>query len=114
MAKVSAERLGSLIQREIALIINEQINDLQVGYVNITEVRVTKDHSFATVYYTILSDEPEILEKAEKLLTKHKGAIRMKLADKIRSTRRIPELIFKFDEALAYGNKIEAILDELK
>lgn len=114
MANVSAERLGSLIQREIALIINEEIKDLQVGYINITEVKVTKDHSFATIYYTILSDDAEILDKATKLLGKHKVSVRMKLADKIRSTRRIPELIFKFDEALAYGNHIEKLLSELK
>lgn len=114
MANVSAERLASLIQREVALIINDEIKDLQVGYINVTEVRVTKDHSFANIYYTILSDDEEVLDKATKLLAKHKGTIRMKLADKIRSTRRIPELIFKFDEALAYGNHIEKILKELK
>jgi len=66
MSNVSAERLGSLIQREITSIINEEIRDLQIGFINVTEVRVTKDHSFATIYYTILSDEEEILEKAKK------------------------------------------------
>jgi len=114
MSNVSAERLGSLIQREITSIINEEIRDLQIGFINVTEVRVTKEHSFATIYYTILSDEEEILEKAKKLLEKHKATIRMKLAEKIRSTRKVPELIFKFDEALAYGNHIEKILSELK
>lgn len=114
MANISTERLGSLIQREVAVIINEEIKDLQVGYINVTAVRVTKDHSFATIYYTILSDVEEVLDKASKLLTKHKVTIRMKLAEKIRNTRKIPELIFKFDEALAYGNHIEKLLKELK
>ncbi|MGI6787022.1 MAG: 30S ribosome-binding factor RbfA [Acholeplasmataceae bacterium] len=114
MARISTERLASLIQREVAVIINNEIKDLQVGYINVTEVRVTRDHSFATIYYTVLSDEKEILDKAKKLLDKNNGLIRMKLAEKIRNTRKIPELIFKFDEALAYGNRIDKILKELK
>ncbi|HHT82712.1 MAG TPA: 30S ribosome-binding factor RbfA [Acholeplasmataceae bacterium] len=114
MAKISTERLASLIQREVAIIINNEIKDLQVGYINVTEVRVTRDHSFATVYYTILSDDEEVLDKAKKLLEKNNGLIRMKLAEKIRNTRKIPELIYKFDQALAYGNHIEKILAELK
>lgn len=65
MAKISTERLASLIQREVAIIINNEIKDLQVGYINVTEVRVTRDHSFATVYYTILSDDEEVLDKAK-------------------------------------------------
>lgn len=114
MAKISTERLASLIQREVAIIINNEIKDLQVGYINVTEVRVTRDHSFATVYYTILSDDEEVLDKAKKLLEKNNALIRMKLAEKIRNTRKIPELIYKFDQALAYGNHIEKILAELK
>ncbi|MGI6781676.1 MAG: 30S ribosome-binding factor RbfA [Acholeplasmataceae bacterium] len=113
MGKISTERLASLVQREVAIIINDEIKDLQVGYINVTEVRVTRDHSFATIYYTILSDDQEVLDKARKLLDKNNGLIRMKLADKIRNTRKIPELIFKFDEALAYGNRIDKILKEL-
>jgi len=114
MTKVSTERLASLIQREVAIIVNNEIKDLQVGYINVTEARLTRDHSFATIYYTILSDDKEVLDKAKKLLDKNNGLIRMKLAGKIRSTRKIPELIFKFDEALAYGNHIDKILKELK
>ena len=39
---------------EVAIIINNEIKDLQVGYINVTEVRVTRDHSlqlFTTRFY---------------------------------------------------------------
>lgn len=111
---ISAERLATLVQREVALIINDTVRDGQVGYINVTEVRVNNDHSIATIYYTILSDEPVVIEKCAKLLSKNNSLIRMKLAEKIRNVRRIPELVFKYDEALAYGNHIEKILKELK
>jgi len=111
---LTTERLGTIIQREIVHIINDIIKNGLVGYYTITETRVTKDLSFATIYYTILSDDKEVIEIAADLLEKHKKEIRMKLATKIRKVRRVPDLVFKYDEALAYGNKIDSLLKELK
>ncbi|MFA5692760.1 MAG: 30S ribosome-binding factor RbfA [Acholeplasmataceae bacterium] len=111
---LSTERLGTIIQREIVHIINDIIKNSLVGFYTITETRVTKDLSFCTVYYTILSDDEETIKIAFELLEKHKKEIRMKLASKIRKARRIPDLIFKYDEALAYGNKIDNLLREIK
>lgn len=107
---ISVERLASLIQRELALIVNNNIQNKEVGYINLTEVRVTKDKSLATIFYTILSDDEATLKKAQELIDKNNAAIRMELAQKIKNIRKIPELIFKYDEALAYGNHIDKLL----
>lgn len=107
---ISVERLASLIQRELALIVNNNIQNKEVGYINLTEVRVTKDKSLATIFYTILSDDEAALKKAQELIDKNNAAIRMELAQKIKNIRKIPELIFKYDEALAYGNHIDKLL----
>ncbi|MDI6453402.1 30S ribosome-binding factor RbfA [Peloplasma aerotolerans] len=111
---VTTDRLASLIQRELASIVNTEVKDKSFGYINLTEVKVTKDVSYATVYYTILSDEPEIIDKAKEAIDKSKQTIRMELAKKIRNIRKIPDLIFKYDEALAYGNNIDKILKTIK
>ena len=111
---VTVERLASLIQRELASIVNKEVKDKSFGYINLTEVKVTKDVSFANVYYTILSDEKEIIQNAQNALDKAKAAIRMELAKKIKNIRKIPDLIFKYDEALAYGNHIDKILKTIK
>ncbi len=111
---ITSERIASLIQRELASIVNETVKNGQVGYINLTEVRVTKDLSFATVYYTILSDDKAIIEKAAKLIEDSKVTIRMELAKKIKNIRKIPDLVFKYDEALAYGNHIDKLLKEIK
>jgi ribosome-binding factor A len=111
---ISIERLSSLIQRELANIVNETVKNDSVGYINLTEVRVTKDLSYATIFYTILSDDPAILERAQGLLEKFQPRIRMRLAEKIRNIRKIPELLFKYDEALAYGNHIDKLLKTFK
>lgn len=111
---ITTERLASLIQRELAQIVNLEVKDKSFGYINLTEVKVTKDMSYATIYYTILSDEEEVLEKAKNAIEDAKVTIRMELAKKIRNIRKIPNLIFKYDEALAYGNHIDKILKTIK
>lgn len=111
---ITTERLSSLIQRELAPIVNSTIQNDKIGYINLTEVRVTKDLKTAKVYYTILSDEEDVLELANNFLTKFNGTIRMELAKKIRNIRKIPEINFVYDEALAYGNHIDKLLKEIK
>ncbi len=111
---ITTERLASLIQRELAPIVNREVKDKSFGYINLTEVKVTKDLSFATIYYSILSDEEDVLERAKKALDAANATIRMELAKQIKNVRKIPELIFKYDEALAYGNHIDQILKTLK
>jgi ribosome-binding factor A len=111
---ITTERLASLIQRELASIVNLEVKDKSFGYINLTEVKVTKDVSFATIYYTILSDDPKIIDKAREAIDLSKVTIRMELAKKIKNIRKIPELIFKYDEALAYGNHIDKILKTIK
>ena len=39
---ITTERLSSLIQRELAPIVNSTIQNDKIGYINLTEVRVTK------------------------------------------------------------------------
>lgn len=107
---ITIERLASLIQRELAPIVNEIVTNRKVGYINLTEVRVTKDKSLATIYFTILSDDEATIGLANEELEKRNATIRMTLAQKIKNIRRMPTLEFKYDEALAYGNKIDKLL----
>jgi ribosome-binding factor A len=111
---ITTDRLASLIQRELAPIVNREVKDKSFGYINLTEVKVTKDLSFATIYFTILSDDPKIIEKAKLSIDEFKVVIRMELAKKINNIRKIPDLLFKYDEALAYGNHIDRILKTIK
>ena len=111
---ITTERLASLIQRELATIVNKEVKDKSSGYINLTEVKVTKDLSFATIYFTISSDQKEVIERAKKGIEDAKVTIRMELAKKIKNIRKIPDLLFRYDEALAHGNHIDQILKSLK
>ena len=94
---VTTERLASLIQRELASIVNKEVKDKSFGYINLTDVKVTKDLSFATIYHTILKDEKEMLKKAQDALDDSKATIRMELAKKLRNVRKNPDLVIKFN-----------------
>ncbi|CAM11943.1 Ribosome-binding factor A [Candidatus Phytoplasma australiense] len=113
MTATTAERMASAIKKELVLI-NTIIQDEQIGYINLTDVQVTKDLSFANVYYTILSDSPDILKLASNAIEENKVVIRMELAKKIKNFRKIPDLIFKYDKSLSYGRHIENILKDIK
>ena len=114
MSSISIERLNSLFLRELAVIINRENKSETISYYNLTEVRITRDLSYATVFYTILNDDPEIIKVAQANLEKINKQVRKDLASKVNNLRKMPELIFKYDEALAYGNKIDKILKSIE
>ena len=77
----------------------------------ITKTRLTSDASICTIYYTVLGDKNQ-QESTSKNLENAKGFIRSSLGKSL-EIRKIPELIFKYDESLEYGNRIDNILKGL-
>lgn len=106
------ERVEKIIERELALILANEVKNNKLKFVSITKVSVTKDLSIATIWYTVLGKEDEI-ESTTKDLLEAKGYLRSELAHRL-DLRKTPDLKFKYDESLAYGNHISEILDNLK
>ena len=78
------QRVGDLIQKELALLIQQEIKDPRLGMVTITEAKVSRDLAFADVYFTMLPEENS--ELGVEVLTQASGFLRSQLA-KILSTR---------------------------
>jgi len=106
---LSIKRLESLALRELSLILRLDAKNNYLSNITITEVRITNDLSFMTIYYTFYQGKVENYEKA---LNDCKGYLRSELAKKLKA-RKMPELIFKHDEALEYGNRINDIISSL-
>ena len=104
-------RINKQLQREIALIIETQIQKESVKGTIITGVECTKDLERARVYFTALEARkcPGILKDLNEI----KGAIRGMLGQSIK-LRRVPALEFIIDKSSDYGAKIDKILDGLK
>ena len=103
------ERLAKQYQKELSKILCFEAKAEHLSSVTITEVRITNDLSYANIYYIC----PDFVKDAVKDALEHsKGFLRGQLAHRIQ-TRKAPELIFKYDEALEYGNHINQILYDL-
>jgi ribosome-binding factor A len=108
---VKNTRVNSEVQREISEIIRE-VKDPRVGIMtSVTEVEVTPDLKYASVYISALGDEASNERTLEGLKAAH-GFIRRELARRL-NLRNTPELRFIADTSLAYGMKMDKLIDEL-
>lgn len=108
---VKQERYESLIKKEVALVIQNQLNDPSLDLVSVTDVELTNDMSYATIYVSFLKEENK--EKGMEALQKAKGLLRSKVAG-VMTTRRTPEILIKFDDSIVRGSKIDEILAKIK
>ena len=86
--------------------------------ISVNAVDVTNDGSYATLYVTALpfgsgSLSPEQKKDILAAFERSKGHIRTETGKNLKA-RHVPELIFKYDESLDYGAKMDAILDKIE
>ena len=114
MNGIRSEKVGDLIKKEISLILNTKIKDERFKLINISAVKVSKDLSIATVYYSIIGSSTDDLDQLpEKAFVKFSGMLRSELSKEIK-IRRVPKLVFKYDESIEYASKIEKLLESIK
>ncbi|MDQ0164709.1 30S ribosome-binding factor RbfA [Bacillus horti] len=111
MSNVRAHRVGEQMKKELGLIIQRELKDPRIGFVTVTAVEMSGDLQQAKVFLTVFGNEGQ-KEDSLKAIAKASGFIRSELGKRIR-LRHTPELIFKFDESIEYGSKIEKMLDDL-
>lgn len=66
-----------------------------------------------TVYYSLLTEDEQAQKEAEAGLEKAKGTMRHLLGQSL-TMYKVPELIFKRDQSVIYGSKIDRLLADLK
>ena len=103
------QRLGDLIQREVAELIRLELRDPRVGMLTITSVDVSPDMSHAKVFFTLL--EKDRLEDTLQGLKRSAGFLRSQLARRIKMYTT-PELRFEYDESVERGDRLSRLIDE--
>lgn len=112
------QRLGDQIQRELAVLIRDEVNDPRLtGFVTISSVKVSSDLGYADIYVTIM--EPELNdamskhshEESLKVLNKAAGFLRTELSHRLK-TRTTPRLRFHYDEVTARGNYMMDLINK--
>jgi len=106
------QRVGEEIQKEISSLLLKGLKDPRIGFVTITSVDVTADLQIAKVYFTVLGDEAA-RKNSEKGLNSSIPFIRRELGKRLR-LRHVPDIVFKYDTSLEYGNRIETLLKDIQ
>ena len=104
------QRLADQIQRELAVLIRDEINDPRLtGFVTISSVKISPDLGYADIYVTIMEkDMNDAMSKdyhieSLEVLNKASGFLRSELSHLLK-TRTTPRLRFHFDEVTANAN----------
>ncbi|HEY6642939.1 30S ribosome-binding factor RbfA [Povalibacter sp.] len=101
-------RVGQQIQRALSDLIRREIRDPRLGMVTLTEVRVTSDLSYATIYYSVLNAKPE---EAHEVLQSVAEILRGPLGRALQ-LRHAPELRFVPDELIEGGARLSALINK--
>lgn len=107
---IRTDRVGRMIQREVAEILQQDFGEATQSLVTVTGVRMTDDLGIAYVDLSVLGGTLEARKAAFSRVEAQTTEIRHALAQRIRhQVRRIPEIKFFLDE----GPQKAARMDEL-
>jgi len=106
------QRIGDQIQRELAILIPQEVKDPRLGLITITGVDVSRDISHAKVYITVMGENSaEVIKENLNVLKDTAGYLRM-LLGKAMKLRSVPSLLFHYDESITRGAHLSALIEK--
>ena len=112
MSNPRAGKVAERIQQIIARRLEKGLRDPRMGFVTITDVRVTGDLQHASVFYTVYGDEQEQSDTAAALKAAT-GMLRTEVGKQL-GTRLTPSLEFIHDELPETAQHLNELLDEAR
>jgi len=108
-----SQRVASQMQKELASILQRDVNNPKIGFVTINEVVLTKDLAVAKIYITVLNAADDKSKNDNvKALNEIAPFIRHELAKRMR-LRHISELHFYYDHSFDTGMRVSELLHDL-
>lgn len=112
MSNPRAGKVAERIQQIIARRLEKGLRDPRLGFVTITDVRVTGDIQHASVFYTVYGDEEEQANSAAALKAAT-GMLRSEVGKQL-GTRLTPTLEFIHDELPESAQHLNELLAEAR
>ncbi len=106
-----SEKVAEAIHEMVSELLVKGLKDPRIGFVTITGVKVTDDLHLATVYFTVIGSDAE-KKSTEQGLNSARGFIRKEMGKALRM-RYVPDLMFRYDESVEYGSRIESLLKQI-
>ena len=105
-------RLAQELKSEISAIITRELPHHRLGFLTITDVKVSSDLRYARVFVSVLGSG---VDKTETLntLNKEKAFIRQLIGRRFR-LRHTPEITFVYDETVEHADHMMRLMDDIK
>ncbi len=107
------ERIEQRIQKAIGtMIVTQEIKHHKLSqFVSVSDVVLSKDKAYATVYISSFIEDGSLGESVEAL--QHSAGFIQSRLGKILKTRNTPHLTFKPDTSIAEAKRINDLIDSL-
>ncbi len=105
-------KIADRIQVIVAEMLERRIKDPRLGFVTVTDVRVTGDTQQATVFYTVLGEDGDLASTAIALESA-KGLLRSEVAKQL-GMRHAPSLEFVADALPENARHLDEVLARAK
>jgi ribosome-binding factor A len=112
MSNPRTRKIADRIQVTVAEMLERRIKDPRLGFVTVTDVRVSGDTQHASVFYTVFGGEEEATGSAAALESA-KGLIRSEVAKQL-GTRHAPTLEFIHDALPENARHLEELLAKVR
>jgi len=99
------------LKREISFIINNKVKDPRVGFITITDTKLSSDFKWLDVFVSILGED-ENISGSLKVLKNCCGFIQKNLSKRLK-LKNVPHIRFLYDKSIDEGIKISNILKNL-
>jgi ribosome-binding factor A len=119
MANPRVRKIADRIQVVVAELLERRIKDPRLGFVTVTDVRVSGDTQQATIFYTVLAggtgqaDDETALASTAAALESAKGLIRSEVAKQL-GMRHAPTVEFVADALPETARHLEDVLARAK
>jgi ribosome-binding factor A len=107
-----AAKVADRIKVVVASALENKVKDPRLGFITITDVRITGDLQQASIFYTVLGDE-EARTNTAKALESAKGLLRTEVGREL-GTRITPTLAFFADALSETARNFEDLLDQVR
>jgi ribosome-binding factor A len=112
MASARVLKLADQIKAIVAQMLQRRIKDPRLGFVTITDVRLTGDTRDATIFYTVLGGDADLRETSAALISAT-GMIRSEVGKQL-GLRFAPTLTFVADAVPESARQIEELLAQAR
>src|SRR5690348_1033053 len=112
MSNPRVRRIADRIKVTVAEMLERRIKDPRLGFVTVTDVRVSGDTQQASVFYTVLGEDADLAGTAAALESA-KGLLRSEVGKQL-GMRHVPSLTFIHDALPESARHIDELLERVR